>query len=399
MTLPADRFARLRAGLETRDAAARLRRVEAYVPEPGTPYVRHEGRRLLSFCSNDYLGLATDPEVVAAAARSAVSHGVGAGASRLVVGSFDLHAALEAELADFTRREAALLFVSGFQANTSVIPALVDQSGLVLYDDLAHASIRRGCWLSRAETHPFRHNDVGHLDAQLQEWAERSAHSPEAAPTLVVTESLFSMDGDRAPLDRICAVAERHGALLLVDDAHAVGVYGSQGEGLAAGHERVDALLGTFGKAFGTSGAFVAGSALLREHLVNFCAGAIYSTAPSPAVVGATAAALTAIRSGRLDQEGFAAFVAAAHARLRAAGFDTAPSDSHIVPIRLGEDRDALACENYLRSRGILAVAIRAPTVPEGTARLRVSLSRLHTREHLDELVEALVGYRGREAA
>jgi 8-amino-7-oxononanoate synthase len=394
MTLPDDRYAAIGAGLEAREAAGRLRRVERYVPEPGTPFVVHEGRRLLSFCSNDYLGLATDPEVVAGAVGAAESHGAGSGASRLVAGSFDIHADLEAELADFTAREAALLFVSGFQANTTVIPAVVGEGGLVLFDEASHASIRRGCWLSRADARSFRHNDVGDLERLLQE------HAPgRATPPLVVTESLFSMDGDRAPLGEISALVERHGALFMVDDAHGVGVFGQRGEGLAAPHPRVDLLLGTFGKAFGTSGAFVASNELMRAHLVNFCTGVVYSTAPAPPAVGSTRAALHAIRSGRLGQSGFLAFVASAHERLRAAGFDTSPSDTYIVPIRLGDDRSALACEAYLRARGILAVAIRTPTVPEGTARLRISLSRLHTTEHLEQLVEALVEYHGREAA
>lgn len=394
MTLPLDRFAAFRAGLEARAEASRLRRVDRYVPEPGTPYVLHEGRRLLSFCSNDYLGLATDADVVGAAERAARSHGAGAGASRLVVGGFDLHAELETELADLTDREAALLFVSGFQANSTVIPAVAARGGLVLYDERAHASIRAGCRASRASYERYRHNDLEDLDALLA----RGGAALDAGPPLVVTESLFSMDGDRAPLGEICDVAERHGALLMVDDAHAVGVYGARGEGLAAAHARVDLLLGTFGKAFGSSGAFVASSALLRSHLVNFCTGVVYSTAPSPPVVGAARAALEKVRSGELDQTCFLAFVASVHRRLRAAGFDTAPSDTHILPVLLGDDRAALDCEAFLRKRGMLAVAMRAPTVPEGAARLRISLTRLHMRKQVDRLVEALTAYRERAA-
>lgn len=392
MTLPVDRFSTLRAGLEARAEASRLRRVERYVPEPGTPYVRRGGERLLSFCSNDYLGLASDPDVVEGARRAARTHGAGAGASRLVVGGFDIHAEAEAELAELTGREAALLFISGFQANSTVIPALATAGGLAVCDEHSHASIRAGCRASRATQRRFRHNDVEHLDALLE------AAPREPGPPLIVTESLFSMDGDRAPLAEICEVAERHGALLMVDDAHAVGVYGERGEGLAAAHPRVDVLLGTFGKALGSSGAFVAGSALVRSHLVNFCTGVVYSTAPPPPAIGAARAALAKIRSGALDQACHLAFVASAHQRLRAAGFDTAPSDTQILPVLLGDDAAALDCEAFLRGRGILAVAMRAPTVPEGTARLRISLSRLHTGEHLDRLVDALVAYREQAA-
>jgi 8-amino-7-oxononanoate synthase len=394
MTLPSDRFARFALGLEARADAARLRHDERYVPEPGTPYVVHEGRRLLSFCSNDYLGLASDADVVAGATRAAGTHGAGAGASRLVTGGFDIHADLEAGLAELTGRESALLFVSGFQANSSVIPAVAGRPGMVLCDREAHASIRVGARLSHADVVRFRHNDVEHLDSLLAEHATGGGDAP-----LVVTESLFSMDGDRAPLAEICEVAQRRGALLMVDDAHAVGVFGERGEGLAAAYPRVDVLLGTFGKALGSSGAFVACSEVMRAYLVNFCAGVVYSTAPAPPVVGAAHAALDAIRSGRLDLACYRAFVASAHQAFHEAGFDTSPSDSQIIPIRLGADRDALGCEAFLRSRGILAVAIRPPTVPEGTARLRISLTARHTREHVGQLVAALVKYRSGGAA
>jgi 8-amino-7-oxononanoate synthase len=177
----------------------------------------------------------------------------------------------------------------------------------------------------------------------------------------------------------------------MVDDAHAVGVFGQRGEGLAARHPRIDVVLGTLGKAFGTAGAFVACSELVRSHLVNFCGGVIYSTAPPPAAVGAADAALRKIRSGELRQDDYLERVRDAHARLRDAGFETDPSDTQIVPIQLGDDRTAMACASHLASRGILAVPIRPPTVPEGTARLRVSLTRLHTAEHVDLLVDALV--------
>jgi len=393
MTLPVDRFAAFRAGLEARAQSDRLRRIQRYVPEPGTPYVVHEGKRLLGFCSNDYLGLATDTRVTGAAARASESHGAGARASRLVVGAYDIHADLEEELAAFTGREASVLFCSGFQANSTVIPAVAPRDGLVLCDELSHASIRAGCRLSRATYRRFRHNDAEHLDGLL------SDRNESAGPPLVVTESVFSMDGDRAPLSELCEVAERHDALLMVDDAHAMGVFGDRGEGLAASHPRVDLVLGTFGKAFGSAGAFVAGSGLMRSWLENFSTGLVYSTAPAPPTVAAARAALDVIRSRPSDLACFRKFVTATHERLRAAGFDTSPSDTQIIPIPLGDDRAAVECETFLRARGILAVAIRPPTVPEGTARLRISLTTLHTSEHVERLVEALRAYRKGEPA
>lgn len=380
-----DRYSAFVAALAERERTERLRVVRELGPDARAPYVVQDGRRYLNFSSNDYLGLAADPEVVAGAVRAAESYGAGSGASRLITGSFDLHGRLETALADFTSRPAALLFNSGFQANATVIPAVADRRALVLSDKHAHASILHGCRASGATFKRFRHNELDHLEHLLIE-----SRRPAGSPVLIVTESVFSMDGDRAPLEEMCALADRHEALLMVDDAHAIGVFGDHGEGLAAAHSRIDVLLGTFGKAFGAAGAFVACDTTLKDHLVNFCTGFVYTTAPPPPVVGAVDAALAKIRSGALAQAEFLAFVAEAHARLRAEGFDTAPSDTHIIPIRVGGDRTVLEYAAELARRGILAVPIRPPTVPEGTARLRISLTRLHGHAHLDELVEAL---------
>lgn len=383
------RFSVFDSALRERRRASRLRSLEEVAPSPDPPYVIQDGRRFLNFSSNDYLGLSRDPDVVAGAVRAAERYGAGAGASRLVTGNLDIHARLESDLSELTGRPYALLFNSGFQANASIIPAIGARKGLVLSDRHAHASILHGCLASGATFKRFRHNDPEHLD-RLLAGHERSGGST----SLVVTESVFSMDGDRAPLREIGEVADRHGALLMVDDAHAIGVFGPQGEGLAAPHERVDLLIGTFGKAFGVAGAFVACDEIMRAHLLNFCAGFIYSTAPPPPVIGAVAAALPKVRSGVLRQGEFLEFVATAHETLRAAGFDTSPSDTHIIPIRLGSDEAVLRCAGFLRERGILAVPIRPPTVPEGTSRLRISLTRMHTPGHVDELVEALLAER-----
>ena len=382
---PSDRFSAYRVAAERRSQKNRLRMLEHYVPKPQTPYVLNGDASYLNFCSNDYLALATHPDVVAGAVAAAKSHGTGSSASRLVVGGFDLHRRLEAELAAFTRRQTALLFNSGFQANTSVIPAITARGDLVLCDRHSHASILHGCELSGARFSRFRHNNVEHLESLL------SGRGPlTTGSVLIVTESIFSMDGDRAPLAEICEVAERHNALLMVDDAHAIGVFGDRGQGLAAMHERVDLVLGTFGKAFGVSGAFVACDEVLHQHLVNFCGGFIYTTAPPPPVVGGVEAALHLIRSGRLRRPAFHAFLRSAHERLGASGFDVSPSDTQIIPIRLGNEESALECAAFLRSRRVLAVPIRPPTVPVGTSRLRLSLTRLHTLDHIDELTRAL---------
>ena len=385
-----DRLEAFRTAIEERAGKGRLRVLQDIRPEMRTPFVHRSGERLLNFSSNDYLGLATDPDVIDGAVRAAERYGGGSGSSRLVCGGSDLHTRLESGFAELTSRPSALLFASGFQANASVIPALAaTRRTLVVCDKRSHASVLHGCQLARVPFRRFRHNDPDHLDSLLTDGLRNGADA-----ALVVTESIFSVDGDRAPLAEICEVADRHGALLMVDDAHAVGVFGSYGEGLAAPHPRIDVLLGTLGKAFGAAGAFVACSELVRSYLVNFCGGVIYSTAPPPAAMGAAEAALRKVRSGVLRQGDYLDFVTAAHQRLAAEGFDTSPSDTQIVPVPLGDDRSALACARHLASRGILAVPIRPPTVPEGTARLRVSFTRLHTAEDLDMLTHALVDAR-----
>lgn len=385
-----ERYAPLEEALASREAAGQLRALEHYHPVEEGPYTERGATRLLNFSSNDYLALAMDRQVREEAAQCAQRYGGGATASRLVAGGFPIHAELERTLAEFTGRESALLFNSGYQANVSILPALVGRNGLILCDRMCHNSLIQGSILSRGKVLRFRHNDPGHLEELLA--------SPEAldrSPILVVTESVFSMDGDRAPLAEIASIAESHGALLMVDDAHSFGVWGAQGEGLAAAHPRIDLLLGTFGKSLGSAGAFVACRELLRSYLINFCGGFIYTTGPAPATVGAAAAALGRIRSGELDLNGYHRRITRAHALLQSAGFDTSPSSTQIIPIQMDGEEEAVSCAAYLKERGILAVAIRPPTVPVGSSRLRISLNRLHTDAHLDELLAALVAWRG----
>jgi len=387
-----ERFAPLEEALASRKRSGQLRTLDYFHPLDDGPHIRRGEEHLLNFSSNDYLGLAMDPVVRERAAFYAERFGGGATSSRLISGGFEIHRNLESSLANFTGRESALLFSTGYQANVSILPALVGRNGLILCDRMCHNSLLQGALLSRGTVHRFRHNDPGHLEELLL-----SEEGRGLSPVLIVTESLFSMDGDRAPLEKIAEVAERHGALLMVDDAHALGVWGPQGEGLAAAHPRIDLIIGTFGKALGSSGAFVACSTLVRDYLTNFCGGFIYTTSPAPATVGAAEAALDRIRSGDLDLPQFHRRIEKAHALLREAGFDTSPSDSQIIPIHLGGEADALSCASHLRRKGILAVAIRPPTIPAGSSRLRISLQRLHTDAHLDELTSALTEWRTSE--
>ncbi|QCO19026.1 8-amino-7-oxononanoate synthase (plasmid) [Azospirillum brasilense] len=356
----------------------------------GAGRIRRNGRTLLNFSSNDYLGLASHPLLVERAGDWARRWGAGATASRLVCGTLELHAEVEAKLARLKGTEAALLFNSGWQANAAVLPALFDREllggdALVFTDRLNHASLHHGCAAAGVRQIRFRHNDLGHLEALL---AQRAG---EPGARFIVTESVFSMDGDRADVPALAALAERHGAFLFLDEAHATGVLGPRGMGLAAlGEGRVDLAMGTFSKALGGFGAYVAGSRALCDYLVNRCGGLIYATALPPAVLGAMDAALDLVPT--LDAE--RARLQGMAERLRAAfhglGIATAGSSTQIVPAITGSEEDALALSRRLEERGILGIAIRPPTVPPGTSRLRFALSAAHTDADLETLTGAV---------
>ncbi len=351
------------------------------------PRVTVGGRLLLNVSGNDYLGLAQHPHVVARAKACLDEFGACATASRLVVGTLACHEELEARLAGLKGYPAALSFGSGYAANLGLISAIVGRDDRVLIDRLAHASLVDGAVLSRARLQRFRHNDAGHLASLL-------ARCPAGRRKLVVTESVFSMDGDCAPLRELAAAAERHGALLLVDEAHATGVFGPSGSGCirAAGLEdRVNLSMGTLSKALGSQGGFAACSADLRSLLINQSRSFIYSTALAPAAVGAALGALDVLERDPDRGARLLARAAGVRERLNAAGLDTGASVSQIVPVIVGESERALRVAQYLREAGFLAVAIRPPTVPQGTARLRLSLSYDHTEAELAALTAAVI--------
>ena len=343
------------------------------------------GRRVLSLCSNNYLGLANHPEVVEAAVAATRAVGVGAGASRLISGSMRLHHQLEERLAAFKRANACLLFTSGYHANLGVITALVGPRDAVFSDALNHASLIDGCRLSRAAVHVYPHVDMAALEEQLR--------AAPARRRLIVTDSIFSMDGDAAPLAAICDLAERHDAMVMVDEAHATGVLGARGAGLvdALGlHERVTAQMGTLGKALGTFGAYVAGSRALIDLLVNTARTAIFTTALPPAVAAAADAALTIVE--REPERRAALRRNAAHLRagLLALGFEVpGEADSHILPVMVGDAESTMALSSALLDRGVFAHGIRPPTVPEGTARLRATVMATHSEAELDAALTA----------
>ncbi len=384
----------MRERLEALREAQLYRRLR---PELGSsePWLERDGRRLLNLSSNNYLGLATHPALKAAARQASERYGCGAGSSRLIAGSSDLHTELERRLARFKRSESALLFNSGYVANVGVITALVGPGDLILSDALNHASIIDGCRLSRATCTVYPHNDSAAVARLLAE----ARSSGQYRHILVVTDSVFSMDGDIAPLGELIALCRRYGALLLVDEAHATGCLGPGGRGLldavASDYEGIIAI-GTLSKALGSFGAFVTGPVLLADYLVNVARPFIFTTALPPPVIAASLAALTVLEEQPILVERLQANAAYLRRGLQALGFDTLTSSTHIVPVLVGNAGLALKMAERLQERGVLAVAIRPPTVPAGVARIRASVMAVHERSDLDFALEAFADV-GRE--
>jgi glycine C-acetyltransferase/8-amino-7-oxononanoate synthase len=343
------------------------------VSSPQGPRVLLDGRPVLLLCSNNYLGLADHPGVRRAAADAALRWGTGAGASRLISGSMRVHSMLERRLAEFKRKPSALLFGSGYLANTGVIAALAGRGEVVFSDELNHASIIDGCRLSRAEVFVYRHADTEHLAWGLRKSRGRGS--------LIVTDGVFSMDGDLAPLAELAELAERHRCRLMVDEAHATGCVGPEGRGSVAAAgvgDRVDLVMGTLGKALGGYGAYVCASSELTDYLVNVSRPFIFSTALPPSVVAGAQAALELLLERPKRVERLAANAAALRQALAAEGLATGPSRTQIVPVHVGEAETAMAlCERALE-QGVFAQAIRPPTVPPGTCRLRLTAMATH---------------------
>ena len=370
--------------LARRQAAGLARRLRPIDGAQDT-WVTVDGRRVLLLCSNNYLGLATHPAVREAASRAAAEYGAGAGASRLISGSMRLHHDLEAQLASFKGTEAALLFNSGYHANIGAITALVGSEDAVFSDELNHASIIDGCRLSRARVLVYPHNDAGALDELL-------ARSP-ARRRLVVTESIFSMDGDTAPLTEICNVAERHGAMVMVDEAHATGAVGPRGAGVVAAmglQQRVTVQMGTLGKALGTFGAFVAGRRTIIDLLINAARSFIYTTALPPPVVAAASAALTIVASDPLLQQRLADNACHLSHGLQQIGLRVPEAPAHIIPVTIGSATTTMRISERLLAEGVFVQGIRPPTVPPDTGRLRVTVMSTHTP---DDVAFALAAF------
>ncbi|MDE2117591.1 MAG: 8-amino-7-oxononanoate synthase [Betaproteobacteria bacterium] len=377
-------FTELQNELNERAAQGLLRRRHVLETPQGVR-ITVDGSPYLSFCSNDYLGLANHPQLMAALQAGARRYGVGAGASHLVSGHFAAHHQLESELAAFVNKPAALLFSAGYLANLGAVQALAGRGDAVFADRFNHASLNDAMLLSRAEIKRYRHNDMAQL-AQLLE-------QTKSGRKLIITDAVFSMDGDLALLPELLALCEKYNAWLLVDDAHGFGVLGAEGRGSLA-HFGLDSprliYMATLGKAAGVSGAFVAAEKIAIETLLQHARSYIYTTASPPALAGTLLASLNVLREEEWRRGQLRKLIAQLRAGLAALPWQLMPSQTPIQPLLVGGNEQAVALSEGLRARGIWVPAIRPPTVPQGTARLRISLSAAHSEQDVAQLIGAL---------
>jgi len=367
--------------------AAHLYRTRRQLDSAQGVEIKVDGRSCLGFCNNDYLGLANHPKVVERFVQAARKYGVGSGASHLVIGHSALHHQLEEALADFVGRPRALLFSSGYMANVGTINSLMGRQDLILQDKLNHASLLDAGQLADACFHRYRHGDVRHLEQRL-EGAKKDSR------VLIVTDSVFSMDGDTAPMPEIARIAKNHAAWLMVDDAHGFGVLGKTGAGsvehFGLSVTDVPILMGTLGKAIGTAGAFVAGDESLIEYLIQEARTYIYSTALPPAVAAATLASLELVREEAWRRDHLNKLIKQFRQGARALNLELMNSETAIQPVLVGSASLALEASEKLLEKGVLVTAIRPPTVPQGTARLRITLSAAHTADQVERLLDIL---------
>ena len=364
-----------------------LERAARCFPQAGG-VIKIDGREVLNFSSNDYLDLGRHPHVMDRAREALDQYGIGSGASRLVTGTLPIHEELEARLAGEKGYEAALVFGSGYMANAGTIPVLAGREDLIFADKLVHASMIDACRLSGAKLLRWAHNDVQALEQRLEQHADCKARK------LIIAESVYSMDGDIAPLREITALAEQYDAMVMIDEAHSTGTFGPGGAGLIRElglEERVTVSMGTMSKAMAGYGGFIACSSNLRKLLVNSARAFIYTTAPPPAVIGAALGALDVLeaspRLGNILQANAAFF----RGLLHEAGLETLNSQSQIIPIVIGDNEKAVAISQRLREQGIIAAAIRPPTVPAGSARLRISITLAHLVDDLERAAELII--------
>lgn len=380
-----DKHSFINDALEKRNQEHQFRTLKPLENREGAHIIKIEGVEYINFSSNDYLGLTNHPELIKASQEFASKYGVGSGASRLVTGTLLIHSELEKKLAKVFNAEEAILFNSGFQANTSILPALADRNSLILADKKIHNSLIQGALLSRATFKRFEHNNYDHLE-QLIKNAGRTRYNR----IWIVSETVFSMDGDRNDIDRLTDICKKYNALLYSDDAHAVGVLGKKGLGLNCGKNGIDISLGTFGKAFGSFGAFALCSKEMKDYLINFAGGFIYSTSLPPNVIGAIDAGLDLIPNMGQERTHLMNNVEHVRNEIQKLGFETGASDSQIIPIIIGDEQEVIELSNQLKEKGLWVSSIRPPTVEMNASRLRITLSSKHTKEQIDQLLVVL---------
>ena len=364
--------------------AASLYRTLRRVENDQGPTLRLDGRKVVNFSSNNYLGLANHPALAEAAKEAIDRYGSGAAASRLISGNMALHEELENRIAEFKGAEAALVFNSGFQVNTGILSTLTGDDDAIFSDELNHASIIDGCRLSRAKTIVYSHGDLNRLESALKQ-------APGARRRLIVTETIFSMDGDEAPLVGIVELSEKYGAWVMVDEAHATGLFGAGGAGVVSKlglGDRVLVQMGTLGKALGGFGAYVAGSRALRELLINRCRSFIFTTALPPAIMATALAAIDIVAREPERRDALWHNCRQLADGLKQIGFPLASPQSPILPLVVGDAEKCMRLSGRLLENGVFAQGIRPPTVPAGTSRLRLTLMATHRPEHIDRALE-----------
>jgi len=340
---------------------------------------------MLNFCSNDYLGLSKHPLLQQRAIEFMKYYGSGSTASRLVCGTYECMDQVEKKIAAFKGSETALILNSGYQTNVTLLPALADPETLIVSDSLNHNSIIQGSLLARCHVQRFRHNDPDHLKEVLATSKENKAISR----VLIITESVFSMDGDQCNVDTLIHLADEFRALLIVDEAHATGVLGPNGKGLTC-EKGVDLKMGTFGKGAGSFGAYIACPQEIRDYLINFCYGFIYTTALPPSIIGSIDAALELIPTMDKERQELLGKGDLFRSAMHKLGFNTGTSTTQIIPVIIGDEKETMALSTWLEENGILATAFRTPTVEPGEARIRFSFSTLHTQEHVEKLIDLI---------
>lgn len=380
-----DPFHDLNLRLTERKEQHQFRELKSVSSKSDAAHILVDDDRFINFSSNDYLGLSSHPALIKKSVEYANRYGVGSSSSRLISGTLKIHTDLEEQIASRYERERALLFNTGFQANSTILPAITFKRDLIIADKKCHNSILTGCLASSADFQRFRHNDLNHLEYLLKKAVQKNVKN-----IWIVSESLFSMDGDFAPIKELILLSKNYRSKLYIDDAHSFGVYGKTGLGLVEEEKEIDVIISTFGKAGGSFGAFVVSNSTIIDSLINYSSGFIYTTALPPPILGAISAGFEIIPQLNDERNKLSETSSYLKNQLGLIGKDTGVSESHIIPVIIGNDEDTLALSKTLLGHHILGVAVRPPTVAEGEGRIRLSLTTAHTKDHIDKLTRVL---------